>query len=197
MNIFVLDNDPVESARMMCDKHVVKMIVESCQLMSTAHHVLDGQTICRTAKNGRKFNTFETDKPGFRLLRCTMINHPCTIWTRSSKEAYYWLWEHTHELLKVYQSRYEKIHTYDNMVQYSLVHAPRKISNGSMAPFAQAMPDKYKHEDAVEAYRAYYIGEKRRFAKWPDGKIPKWYLDGCAEYDTISASQNEQGLVTT
>jgi hypothetical protein len=60
------------------------------------------------------------------------------------------------------------------------------------------MPDKYKDADAVTAYRAYYIGEKRRFAKWPDGKIPKWYLDGCAEYDILHSSQtNEEGLVVT
>jgi hypothetical protein len=198
MNIFVLDNDPRVAANHMCNKHVVKMIVESCQLMSTAHHVLDGQHITRTAKNGRKFGTYEHIRPGFKFLRCTMINHPCTIWTRSSKQAYYWLWEHTNELLKVYRSRYDKVHSYDDMVQYSLVHTPTKISDCSMPPFAQAMPDKYKHTDAATAYRAYYIGEKRRFAKWPDGKIPKWYLDGCAEYDILHPSQsNEKGLAVT
>ena len=198
MNIFVLDSDPRVAAQHMCNKHVVKMIVESCQLMSTAHHVLDGQHISRTAKNGRKFGTYEHTRPGFKFLRCTMINHPCTIWTRSSKQAYYWLWEHTQELLKVYRSRYDKVHSYDDMVQYSLVHAPTKISDCRMSPFPQAMPDKYKHKDAVTAYRAYYINEKRRFAKWPDGKIPKWYLDGCAEYDILHPSQTEeQGLVST
>lgn len=186
MNIFVLDNDPRVAANYMCNKHVVKMIVESCQLMSTAHHVLDGQVISRTAKNGRKFGTYEHVRPGFKFLRCTMINHPCTIWTRSSKQAYYWLWEHTNELLKVYRSRYDKIHAYDDMMQYSLIHAPRNISGCTMAPFAQAMPDQYKREDAVEAYRAYYIGEKSRFAVWPDNQTPKWYLDGIQKHDIIS-----------
>lgn len=198
MNIFVLDNDPRVAANYMCNKHVVKMIVESCQLMSTAHHVLDGQTITRTAKNGRKFGTYEHVRPGFKFLRCTMMNHPCTIWTRSSKQAYYWLWEHTHELLKVYKVRYEKVHAYDDMVQYSLVHAPTKISDCRMPPFAQAMPEQYKNADAVTAYRNYYIGEKSRFARWPLGKIPKWYLDGCAKPDIIHPSQTEeQGLVST
>ena len=95
----------------------------------------------------------------------------------SYDEAYYWLWEHTHELLKVYQSRYEKIHSYDDMIQYSLVHAPKKISNGSMPPFAQAMPDEFKRADAVEAYRAYYKGAKSAFAKWewPNAKQPEWW----------------------
>jgi hypothetical protein len=185
MNIFVLDNNPRVAAQMMCDKHVVKMIVESCQLMSTAHHVLDGQHITRTAKNGRKFGTYEHDRPGFRFLRCTMINHPCTVWTRSSKQAYYWLWEHTHELLKVYQSRYNKIHTYNDMVQYSLVHTPTKISDCSMPAFAQAMPDQYKNADAVQAYRQYYIHEKSRFAKWKMDNAPIWFTEGVNSINTV------------
>jgi hypothetical protein len=185
MNIFVLDNNPRVAAQMMCDKHVVKMIVESCQLMSTAHHVLDGKVITRTAKNGRKFGTYEHDRPGFRFLRCTMINHPCTIWTRSCKQAYYWLWEHTHELLKVYQSRYNKIHTYDDMVQYSLVHTPTKISDCRMPAFAQAMPDQYKNADAVQAYRQYYIHEKSRFAKWKMDNAPIWFTEGVNSINTV------------
>lgn len=185
MNIFVLDKQPRIAAHYMCNKHVVKMIVESCQLMSTAHHVLDGRTITRTAKNGRKFGTYEHTRPGFTFLRCTMINHPCSIWTRSCKHAYYWLWEHTHELLRVYKSRYEKIHAYDDMIQHSLIHAPKNISDCNAPPFAQAMPDKYKKPCAVEAYRAYYIGEKSRFAKWPDKKTPQWYLDGMKNKDII------------
>jgi hypothetical protein len=185
MNIFVLDNNPRTAAQMMCDKHVVKMILESCQLMSTAHHVLDGNEITRTTKNGRKFKTWEVNKPGFTFLRCTMINHPCTIWTRASTESYYWLWEHTHEMLKVYQARYNKIHCYDNMIQYSLAHCPKNIPNATMPPFAQAMPDQYKNSDAVRAYRDYYIYEKSRFAKWKTGNVPSWYTEGVSNINTV------------
>jgi hypothetical protein len=191
MNIFVLDEDPAQAAWDMCNKHVVKMIVESCQLLSTAHHVLDGIQITRTGKNGRKFSTYETTRKDFffpPLLRCTMVNHPCTIWTRSSNLAYSWLWSHVKEMLKVYEVRYNKVHAYDSLVQHSLIHKPKTIPiTADLPPFAQAMPDQYKKENAVEAYRAYYVNEKSRFAKWPDGKIPKWYLDGLQIPVTIPA----------
>lgn len=38
MNIFVLSEGPVEAARMQCDKHVVKMIVETAQMLCTVGH---------------------------------------------------------------------------------------------------------------------------------------------------------------
>jgi hypothetical protein len=190
MNIFVLNEDPKQAAWDMCNKHVVKMIVESCQLLSTAHHVLDGSEITRTGKNGRKFKTYETSRKDFffpSLLRCTMVNHPCTIWTRSSAAAYHWLWLHVKEMLKVYEARYNKIHSYDSLVQYSLIHLPLNIPLVPLPPFAQAMPDEYKRENAVEAYRAYYVGAKSRFAVWPENKIPKWYLDELQTGATIAA----------
>ena len=43
MNIFVLDRNPVIAAQMQCDKHIVKMIVESGQMLSTVHRMLDGK----------------------------------------------------------------------------------------------------------------------------------------------------------
>jgi hypothetical protein len=187
MNIFVLDNDPQYAAIMMCDKHVVKMIVESCQLMSTAHHVLDGQEIVRVAKNGRKFHTYETTNlPGSpNFLRCTMINHPCTIWTRESISNYQWVWVHTNELLHQYSIRYNKDHTYTNLVKQTLVNAPRKLQALQQTPFAQAMPDQYKNRDAVEAYRQYYIHEKARFAKWKAGNTPLWFSEGVNSINTV------------
>lgn len=191
MNIFVLNENPKQAAWDMCNKHVVKMILESCQLLSTAHHVLDGVQITRTAKNGRKFTTYENSRKDFffpPLLRCTMVNHPCTIWTRSSYLAYNWLWLHVKEMLRVYEVRYNKIHAYDSLVQHSLIHAPKNIPTTSdLPPFVQAMPEQYKKENAVEAYRAYYIGDKSRFAVWPHNEIPKWYLDGIQSSVTIPA----------
>jgi len=189
MNIFVLDQNPIVAAQHMCNKHVVKMIVESCQLLSTAHHVLDGKKITRVAKNGRNYSTYECVNDLFtpNILRCTMVNHPCTIWVRSSHMAYNWLWLHVRELLDVYSERYEKIHSYYSLVQFTLIKHPKNIPHVPIEPFAQAMPDKYKNNDAVNAYRAYYIGEKSRFAKWPDGKTPSWYLDGIKQPAIISA----------
>ena len=187
MNIFVLDNDPQYAAIMMCDKHVVKMIVESCQLMSTAHHVVDGMQITRVAKNGRKFSTYEASNligvPAF--LRCTMINHPCTIWTRESIANYQWLWVHTTELLHQYSIRYNKDHTYTKLVKETLVSVPRNLQALRQTPFAQAMPDQYKNQDAVEAYRQYYICEKARFAKWKNAATPLWFTEGINSINTV------------
>jgi len=42
MNVFYLDRNPITAAQMHCDKHVVKMILEYAQLLSTAHRLLDG-----------------------------------------------------------------------------------------------------------------------------------------------------------
>lgn len=54
MNIFTTNDCPIISAQEMCDKHVVKMIVEYAQLMSTAHRVLDGQEYYDKTKAGRR-----------------------------------------------------------------------------------------------------------------------------------------------
>ena len=87
MNIFVVDCDPATSARMLCDSHVVKMILESCQLLSTAHHVLDGDPLeVNTGK--RRYTTHICTKKN--ICKAAMINHPCNIWTRTSGENYLW-----------------------------------------------------------------------------------------------------------
>jgi hypothetical protein len=173
MNIFVLDENPKTAAEYMCDKHVVKMIVESCQLLSTAHHILDGKKIERTNKIGRKFTTWE--KSG-NYLRCTMANHPCTIWTRESSSNYNWLWLHTKSLMEEYTYRYEKTHVYENELLGLLQVCPTSIRSGRLTHFAQAMPDEFKNQDPVVAYRNYYLGAKARFAKWRKGNIPSWWL---------------------
>ena len=50
MNIFVLDKDPHIAAQMHCDRHVPKMIVESAQMLSTAHRLLDGEEYMAPSK---------------------------------------------------------------------------------------------------------------------------------------------------
>jgi len=172
MNIFVLDNDAATSARMMCDKHVVKMILESCQLLSTAHHVLDGEIlIVNTGK--RKYQTSICTKKN--ICKATMINHPCTIWARSSRDNYLWLWRHAYALCKEYTRRYNKVHAMESMLMLELYDPPTNIVRGKLTPFAQAMPEQYKDANAVVAYRKYYLAEKVRFAKWKFTEEPKWW----------------------
>jgi hypothetical protein len=158
MNIFVLDKDPHQAAWMVCDKHCVKMIVEGCQMLSTIHH-MDGNSDSRLYK------------PSFK-------NHPCTIWARETKSNYMWLAGHTLSLSMQYTLRYGKTHKAHELCMYFVQHTPSFIPEGELTAFAQAMPDKYRCNDAVTAYRNYYIGEKAKFAKWKIGNIPDWFIQG-------------------
>lgn len=172
MNIFVLDNDAATSARMMCDKHVVKMILESCQLLSTAHHVLDGDVLV-VDSGKRKYKTSICTKKN--ICKATMINHPCTIWARESRDNYLWLWRHAYALCKEYTRRYNKVHAMESMLMLELYDPPINITRGKLTPFAQAMPEQYKDTNAVVAYRKYYLAEKVRFAKWKFTEEPEWW----------------------
>jgi hypothetical protein len=173
MNIFVLDTNPYNAASMMCDKHVVKMIVESCQMLSTVH--LLGKDYGHPIINSENFNHY----------KLSFKNHPCTVWARQSHDNYLWLAEHAIGLTEEYNFRYAKNHKCEPMVDWYLRHVPEYITFGELTPFAQAMPDKYKCDYAVTAYRNYYIGEKSRFAKWKMGIIPEWYINGLNEVHKI------------
>ena len=94
MNIFVVDEDPIVSATQLCDKHVVKMIVEGCQMLSTIHRI-GGSHVIYAPVN---------------LYKASFQNHPCTIWARESSENYMWLADHTRALSFEYTHRYGKIH---------------------------------------------------------------------------------------
>ena len=199
MNIFVLDEDPKVAARMQCDKHVVKMIVESAQMLCTAHRYLDGKEWIDRSKNGRKITRWDhwSDYADacYRpmLYKSVMLNHPCTIWTCKSLENYDWHVEHALELCAEYDRRYRKIHVTEKILRWCKKYAPknsnrRQLSKG-LTPFAQAMPDHYKVSgDAVQAYRNYYIGDKARFAKWKESSlVPEWFSQGVLEPSSASA----------
>jgi len=95
-----------------------------------------------------------------------------------SAENYHWLWSHTVELLRQYTLRYGKIHSMHDLVCNILLDTPNNINlYRKMTPFAQAMPEKYFRDDAVDAYRCYYMGEKRRFAKWKASPQPRWWVE--------------------
>lgn len=129
------------------------MILESCQLMSTAHHILG------------------SGGP----LKKTHVNHPCAQWVRQSSENYDWLHNLTVELCKEYTYRYNKHHKYDREgTLANLKQHPFLLPKGPMTPFAQAMPDQYRNIDAVTAYRNYYIGEKIGMLHYKNRTIPEW-----------------------
>ena len=123
MNIFYLHPNPQTAARMHCDKHCVKMILEYAQLLSTAHRVLDG------------------DDANPNLYKIAHKNHPSTIWTRSSKQHYKWLFRWFRKLNIEYGIRYGKVHKSWEKLNGILKFPPKSIKdNGWVAP-PQCMPD--------------------------------------------------------
>ena len=158
MNIFYLHEDPQEASEMMCDKHNVKMILESAQMLSTAHRVVDGDEFA--------------DEVG--LYRATHKNHPSAVWTRETDENYYWHFDLFQAMLNEYTFRYGKLHKCMDLF-YPLGTAPKNIIRGGFTPPPLCMPDEYKGDDTVEAYRKYYMGEKAGFAKWKARETPEWF----------------------
>jgi len=178
MNIFYLDKDPSKCAKMHCDKHVVKMILEYTQLLSTAHRLHDGtQTI--VVVNNRKLKrwTLEDVKMNDRLFLASHINHPSALWARETEEQYLWLYRLLTHLCKEYNHRYKKTHAVVNRCWDELRNPPKNLKGilGYADP-PQAMPNEYKViGDSVTAYKNYYIGAKQKFAKWTNRKAPDWW----------------------
>jgi hypothetical protein len=163
MNIFVVDENPFAAAEQLCDKHVVKMIVEGCQMLSTNHRLSASHIFHAPVE----------------LYKQSFVNHPCTIWARESTANYMWLAYHTHELSNEYTRRYGKIHKAHDITRWFITFKPSKVPNGHLTPFAQAMPPEYKvYGDGVAAYRKYYIGAKCNIAKWKYTNPPDWYVNG-------------------
>ena len=111
MNIFILDKNPIIAAQMQCDKHVVKMIVESAQMLSTAHRMLDGYVEKRPSKSGKRIISYwvhPNKNYEATLYKAVHHSHPCTIWTMESASNYNWHYTHWTSLCKEYQYRYNK-----------------------------------------------------------------------------------------
>ena len=177
MNIFVLDHDPKTAAQMHCDKHVVKMILESAQLLATAHRMIDGELYEGRTKTGRKVKRWELhDEREVYLYQATHINHPCTVWARESEENYKWLLSLFKELCKEYTHRYGKIHSCEKFMRL-LEIIPENMKKVERTEFPQAMPDDCKDNDSIRAYRNYYIMYKKDFAKWKNRDVPSWFVD--------------------
>ena len=182
MNIFILDKNPIIAAQMQCDKHVVKMIVESAQMLSTAHRMLDGYVEKRPSKSGKRIIGYwvhPNKNYEATLYKAVHHSHPCTIWTRTNKSNYLWLFRLWKNLSMEYTLRYGRFHASWTKLNMYLGFPPKNISEGDLTEQPQCMPDHCKdEEDVVEAYRNYYIKEKSSFAKWKFASTPDWVEDG-------------------
>lgn len=148
MNIFYLDKSPIRAAQMQCDQHVVKMILESAQLLSTAHHELDGFS------------------PAYKP---THKNHPSAVWARSSLSHYRWLYSHMIALGVEYTRRYGKVHLTIQKHAETLSRAPEAIPDLGFTEPPQCMPDECKRHYAMHGYQVYY---KRKADEWADAGRP-------------------------
>lgn len=144
MNIFVTDQCPVKSAQVLDDKRVIKMILESAQMLSSAINLCGGKA---PYKN-------------------THVNHPCSVWVRTSRANYYWLLRHFVALCEEYSARYNKVHKCDNF-SLELTLGARLIPDGELTAFANCTP----HKD-MEVIAAYRLTMKEKWLK--DKRKPTW-----------------------
>lgn len=152
MNIFYVDSDPIIAATQLVDKHIVKMPLETAQLLCSAFPVNEAP------------------------YRRTHYNHPSAVWTRQTKANYEWLIAHGIALCKEYETRYERIHKCLSVINWcnDNKHKLNFQSEGFLAP-PQCMPEECKvNNDAVSAYRNYYNTYKRNMYKWKNGNQPYW-----------------------
>lgn len=179
MNIFILDQNPLKAAQMHHDKHIVKMVLELAQMLSTAHRVLDGEQYIDQS-SGRKIKRWTlTDSREQVLYKAAHINHPSAVWIRGSFENYIWAFDHFIALCNEYTHRYGKVHATYTKLADLLKNTPNKMLEKSfpydLTDFAQVMPDQYKCKfDSVLAYRSYYNGEKVSQPKYTNREIPYW-----------------------
>jgi|TARA_R100001510_G_scaffold57211_1_gene64600 hypothetical protein len=160
MNIFYTNHDPILAARDLPDKLVVKMPLESAQMLSTAQRFYNGDKYC--------------DKNG--IYKTAYLNHPCTVWTRESSANYLWLYLHFCGLCSEYTYRYGKVHESFRKLVEVIYKLPNGIPDTDMTPVRQAMPDQYKDPDPTVAYRNYLINEKH-YAAWNKTRPrPNWWL---------------------
>lgn len=155
MNIFFLDWDPKVAASYHCDKHVVKMTLETAQLLSTSHRVLDPD-------------------PCEILYRITHVDHPCSVWVRKSVDHYIWTFELFEYLAAEYSKRFRRDHLSWTKLSEVLRSPPSHLKTIGWTDPPLCMPDVCKKEGVVESYRNYYKTEKSHFAKWKTA-TPDWW----------------------
>jgi hypothetical protein len=179
MNIFYLDNNTEKCAEYHVDKHVVKMILEYCQLLSTAHRITDGLEEPGVSKTGRTVKRWRLlDERDQIMYQATHVNHPSAVWARASKENYLWLAELLSKLCKEYTRRYGKTHKCEGDGLVDLLQScPENISLAGFTEPTPAMPEEYINpKDSMTSYRTYYIKDKNRMASWKTRKVPSWYI---------------------
>lgn len=157
MNIFVLSYDPEQAAKYQCDKHVVKMCLESTQLLCTVVHLL-----------GKNVDG---------LYKKTHVNHPCTVVIKDSVQLRSWLIDHTFHLFKEYTYRYGKVHKSQEVFMRAVKQLfYTKNYNKHTLPFAKVTNNDL--DNVVLSYRKYYRSKYLEMdMKWTNRKMPQFMLE--------------------
>lgn len=157
MNIFVLHRCATVAAGMHSDLHVSKMTLESAQILATVHHL---------SGNG----SYVKYKP-------THPHHPCVKWAAASRANYRWLWQLGIGLARQYRLRFKREHACERLFLGELREPPPALTFAAPTPFAQAMPEELRGDDAVEAYRRYYQqkADRNPWMRWERAEsVPNW-----------------------
>jgi len=140
MNVFYLDKDPKVAASMhIWHKHVVKMILEYAQLLSTCHQVYS-----------------ESEEPLEGFYRKTHVNHPSAVWVRESQDHYLWVYNCMLALGDIYKKKTGKTHLTITKMKKILSKPPTNLINTGFKQPPQCMPPEYHDNDSVKAYNKYY-----------------------------------------
>ena len=190
MNIFYLHNDTKICAELHVDKHVVKMIVEYAQLLSTAKRMIDGVKYQALSKTGRKVQRYRLPNPNEEatVYKAVHYHHPSAVWARSSTQHYNWLYNLFRELGKEYTHRYKRDHSTIELLKELLKNPPDNAPLNKIGTLpTPAMPDEcIVPGDSVASYRKYYIMKKVRFATWKaPSKMPDWFKQGVENVNNI------------
>ena len=171
----------MNAAEALVDKHVVKMILESAQLLSTAHRVLDGEQVDAVKVNidtGKTRNVKAWMLPDARdyvMYSATHINHPSAVWCRTAIENYDWLVDHMFALMREYTHRYGKTHKCYGELSYMLQSPPKNLKEWDWTPMPSCMAPEYIiSEDPIINYRNYYREGKKNLHRWTNRSAPSW-----------------------
>lgn len=193
MNIFYVDSDPEVAARNMVDRHVVKMILETAQLLSTAHRVIDGEEYVGQSQSGRKAKRWRLSGNADAIMyAATHINHPSAVWVRENSANYAWLYDHLLALGREYTYRYGRTHLTIDKLKDILKDAPQNIKQSNvMSKMPSCMDKQYIVSlDPIVNYRNYYNYGKTDLLRWSNRPPPKW-IDG-----TIIVSDGKKQIYT-
>lgn len=163
MNLFFTDRNEITCVKNQCDQHAVKMPLESAQMLCTAQ---------------RRYGNENEE-----LYRTAYQKHPMTIWVGDSTQHYAWAYKHWLALLEEYTYRYDREHKSSRLIK-ALEQFPDEMPNNGWVDPPQCMPDEFKGDDCVEAYRRYYIykAETKFDMRWTNRRVPSWFKSKNLEF---------------